>query len=64
MNIRNPWGKFEWDGAWADNSEEWTEEMIEIFKPVFDTNDGGFWMSFDDFVQKFVGAAICMIRPW
>ncbi len=64
MNIRHPWGKFEWDGAWADDSEEWTEEMIEIFKPVFDTNDGGFWMSFDDFIQKFVSVNACLVKPW
>jgi Calpain family cysteine protease len=27
LNIRNPWGSFEWDGAWADNSPLWTEKM-------------------------------------
>ena len=27
LNIRNPWGSFEWDGDWADNSQLWTEEM-------------------------------------
>lgn len=44
LNIRNPWGKYEWDGAWADESEEWTKEMIEFFKPDFDPEDGSFWM--------------------
>lgn len=44
LNIRNPWGQFEWGGAWADNAEEWTEEMIEEFQPDFDANDGSFWM--------------------
>ena len=24
LNIRNPWGSFEWDGAWSDNHENWT----------------------------------------
>ncbi len=62
MNIRNPWGKFEWDGAWSDNSEEWTEEMIDLFKPVFDANDGGFWMSFEDFFNKFVSVNVCMVK--
>jgi len=24
INIRNPWGAFEWDGAWGDKSADWT----------------------------------------
>ena len=27
LKIRNPWGQFEWDGAWSDKSPLWTEEM-------------------------------------
>jgi len=25
LNIRNPWGQFEWDGAWGDKSKEWED---------------------------------------
>ena len=53
VNIRNPWGVFEWEGRWSDNSDEWTEEMIEEFEPVLEDNDGSFWMCLEDFIQKF-----------
>jgi len=29
LNIRNPWGNFEWTGRWSDNSPEWTEQIKE-----------------------------------
>jgi len=62
LNIRNPWGKFEWDGAWSDNSDEWTEEMIKAFKPVFSDKDGAFWMCLEDFVEKYVSINVCQVR--
>jgi hypothetical protein len=44
VQIRNPWGQFEWGGKWSDHSEEWTEEYLEAFEPKFDNDDGTFWM--------------------
>ena len=32
MNIRNPWGKFEWDGDWGDHSKKWTPELAKAFE--------------------------------
>lgn len=26
VQLRNPWGKFEWKGDWSDHSSLWTEE--------------------------------------
>jgi hypothetical protein len=64
LNIRNPWGEFEWDGPWSDNSPYWTEEMIEEFRPNFDANDGAFWMSLEDFVAKFEEVSICKVENY
>jgi calpain-15 len=53
VNLRNPWGSFEWNGAWSDNSREWTPEFKQYFHPIFDKNDGAFWMTFEDFIKNF-----------
>ena len=55
LNIRNPWGTFEWDGDWSDKSSLWTKEMKAEVKPVLEDNDGTFWMSYNDFIKQFNG---------
>lgn len=64
MNVRNPWGEFEWGGAWSDNSSEWTEEMIQAFEPNFDASDGTFWISYEDFFKNFCSITICKVQNW
>lgn len=61
MNFRNPWGGFEWDGDWSDASPLWTEEMIKAFNATLDESDGGFWMSFEDFVKNFESLDVCRV---
>jgi len=51
--LRNPWGRFEWDGDWSDGSPLWTEKMKAAFKPTFSSDDGEFWMSYHDFSRHF-----------
>ena len=64
MNIRNPWGAFEWDGAWSDKSELWTPKMIEAIQPILDEEDGTFWMAFEDFIKFFRSLNVCRVRNW
>lgn len=64
VNIRNPWGAFEWDGDWSDKSELWTQDMIDAIQPVLDSEDGTFWMSFEDFVKYFRSLNVCRVRNW
>jgi len=59
LNIRNPWGWFEWDGDWSDNSPLWTKQMIQALDPVLDEKDGTFWMAYDDFIRNFSAVNIC-----
>ena len=63
VNVRNPWGTFEWQGDWGDTSKTWTKQMIDTVKPVFG-DDGTFWMSFQDFVQNFRALNVCKVSDW
>ena len=60
VQLRNPWGQFEWKGAWSDNSSKWNDR---IRKEVGFTNekDGKFWMEWSDFGRYFPYASICKI---
>ncbi|GLC55678.1 hypothetical protein PLESTB_001013700 [Pleodorina starrii] len=60
LRLRNPWGTFEWKGAWSDKSPLWdrnpkVKAALE-FKP---TSDGSFWMEWTDFVQHFNTLEFC-----
>uniref|UniRef100_A0A7E4VD57 Calpain catalytic domain-containing protein n=1 Tax=Panagrellus redivivus TaxID=6233 RepID=A0A7E4VD57_PANRE len=66
LRIRNPWGNGqEWNGAWSDDSDEWnsiTPEQRESIQLV-QSNDGEFWMSFDDFYDNFEQMENCNLGP-
>ncbi|XP_071942459.1 calpain-9-like [Antedon mediterranea] len=66
VRIRNPYGnESEWTGAWSDKSAEWslvtTEEKKQLGLDFSD--DGEFWMSFDDFTKKFSKLEMCSLSP-
>ncbi|KAI1091243.1 cysteine proteinase [Rostrohypoxylon terebratum] len=50
--LKNPWGKGEWKGAWADGSKEWTAEWLLKLDHRFG-DDGNFWISYDDLLRKY-----------
>jgi len=64
LNIRNPWGSFEWDGDWSDKSPNWTKELKDETNPVLDDTDGTFWMCFEDFLKYFRSLNVCKVRNW
>ena len=49
VQLRNPWGKFEWHGDWGDESDLWTPQLIRQLGFSKNVNDGLFWMNIDDF---------------
>ncbi|PGH19258.1 hypothetical protein AJ80_04123 [Polytolypa hystricis UAMH7299] len=52
LRLRNPWGRKEWNGPWSDGSEQWTPQWMELLDHKFG-NDGMFWISYKDFLNKF-----------
>ncbi|XP_066515238.1 calpain-5-like isoform X2 [Hoplias malabaricus] len=63
IRMRNPWGKHEWNGAWSDSSEEWQKvgSMERSNLGITVEDDGEFWMSFDDWCQRFSDADVCRL---
>ncbi|XP_072483037.1 calpain-6 [Notamacropus eugenii] len=61
IRMRNPWGKREWNGPWSDSSEEW-QGVTAVEKKNMGlnvTDDGEFWMAFDDWCKNFTDVDIC-----
>ena len=75
LRLRNPWGNYEWNGKWCDNSEEVikNKERIENIlnkkyadtseKIDFSKNDGTFLMRFSDFRKIFNNIFFCQNFP-
>jgi hypothetical protein len=59
VKIRNPWGKFEWDGDWGDNSRLWTDSAKQAFNYRPDDQDGAFYMCLRDFRRSFEDFSVC-----
>lgn len=50
--LRNPWGKGEWKGAWADGSKEWSPEWMKKLGHKFG-EDGEFWICYEDLLRHY-----------
>lgn len=61
FQLRNPWGKGEWNGEYSDKSDVWTEELKEKLG-WNDEDDGIFFIKVEDFIQNFRNVAICHYR--
>ena len=60
IRLRNPWGQFEWKGAWSDGSKEWAENpIVKMRLRPKDEDDGSFWMPWEDFSRIFKRVDIC-----
>jgi calpain-15 len=74
LQLRNPWGKFSWNGDWSERSPLWTHELKSKLLlnnnskratskvSMRNTDKGVFWMSLDDFCKFFCSIDICKTR--
>mmetsp|Transcript_110309 Transcript_110309/g.321253 ORF Transcript_110309/g.321253 Transcript_110309/m.321253 type:complete len:243 (+) Transcript_110309:794-1522(+) len=65
--LRNPWGHGEWKGDWSDNSRLWDKRPDAVAAVgdkinVRDGDDGAFWISHDDFIQRYATVDFCRIK--
>ena len=58
VQVRNPWGSFEWKGDWGDASKIWSDSAKQQVKFVA-ADDGTFWMSLEDFKKYFTLLFVC-----
>ena len=61
VKLRNPWGRSEWQGRWADDDYHWTEGMKQAVNMEV-KDDGIFFMEFKDFVTYFSDVQICRVN--
>lgn len=60
MQLRNPWGTFEWKGDWSDKSPLWKEHPnVKNELGMVDADDGSFWMDFEDFKKIYTRVNVC-----
>ncbi|KAM9454324.1 calpain-9 [Clarias gariepinus] len=65
IRVRNPWGQVEWNGPWSDNSREWSvvdkADRVRLLENA--TDDGEFWMEFEDFKSNYDRVELCNLTP-
>ncbi|XP_041641849.1 calpain-9 [Cheilinus undulatus] len=64
IRIRNPWGQVEWNGPWSDKSGEWDYvDKADKNRILQNSDDGEFWMDFEDFKRNYDKVEICNMTP-
>ncbi|KAG8951564.1 hypothetical protein FRC04_005850 [Tulasnella sp. 424] len=61
LRIRNPWGRKEWSGRWADGSEQWNEEWTDQLRKKLGDDESHPYKFGDDgeFVQEYTDFLDC-----
>lgn len=64
IQLRNPWGSYEWSGRWSDSDEAmWGTLSDEVKKSLApngrNPKDGLFYLEYDDFLRLMQDVTLC-----
>jgi len=62
VQLRNPWGQFEWSGDWSDSSPMWQQHSDVASACNYEAvarDDGIFWMPWEQFEIHYGSVDIC-----
>ncbi|XP_071847234.1 calpain-15-like [Apostichopus japonicus] len=62
LRLRNPWGRFSWNGDWSDNSSKWTPALRDALG-AHEARGGVFWISLADILKYFDTIDISKLHP-